>query len=347
VTAIRSAAAVLVLIVAGCQASPSATSPLPIAVPPATAAPTTADAHATASAQPPITLDPALMEARYRDALPLFDYDAEAPLDLTTTNVDVDGDISTESIEFASSTGETVSGVLASPKEHNGLPGIVWLGPSMAVVDRAQAAARLGAIVISIDPPQARRQGELALTFTEQDRDDLIELMIELRRAVDVLLVTGADPNRIGFVGYSWGAAMGGTLSGIEHRITSYVLMFADGGLVEHALETPDPSFREALSGGARDRWIAALEPLEGLYFAPHAAPSAFLFQSGLHDEEVAAVSARRLQDVASEPKESRWYDSGHDPTPDAPEVWCDQARWLQQQLRLASSSVDECRATG
>jgi hypothetical protein len=136
---------------------------------------------------------------------------------------------------------------------------------------------------------------------------------------------------------------MGALLSGVDHRIGSYVLMFADGGVVEHLLESPDDSFGAELTGSARQRWIAVMEPLESLYFVGHAAPSALLFQNGRHDEVITRVSADRLHAFASDPKNIRWYDAGHDPTPDAPEVWCDQAKWLRDRLELSSSAVVEC----
>src|SRR3712207_8347162 len=40
------------------------------------------------------------------------------------------------------------------------------------------------------------------------------------------------DSLRVGFFGYSYGAAMGALLSAVERRIRSYVLAAGDGGLV-------------------------------------------------------------------------------------------------------------------
>jgi dienelactone hydrolase len=337
----------LVLLLAGCQAvTPLRSQVSPVADTSATFGTPAATATMPAPSALPIAVDPAARNAKYDAGVRLFDYDAAIPLDLRVTAEEEDAGIVTQTIAYASATGETVSGVIAAPRERDGLPGVVWLGPGPAVIDRAQAVARQGAIAISIDPPQARRTGSLELTFTERDRDEMIELMVELRRAVDVLVVAGADPDRIGFVGYSWGAAMGATLAGLEHRIRAFVLMYADGGVVEHLFESPDASFREAVTGADREQWVTAMEPLEGLYYVLHASPSAILFQSGLHDESVASVSAHRLQDAASQPKELRWYDSGHDPTPDAPEVWCDQGRWLADQLGLHDADVEECAQT-
>jgi dienelactone hydrolase len=282
------------------------------------------------------------MEQRYAAGIGWFDYRESEPLDISVErSTEVDG-IETKSITYASSTGRSVPAALVAPAEHAGLPGIIWLCPCGPVVDRAQEFAPLGSIVITIDAPQMRPDG-FALTYSEQDKDELIELIIELRRAVDVLIESGADPNRIAFIGYSWGAAMGGVLAGVEPRIGAYAFMFGDGGLVEHALETPDAGFTAALSDAALDAWLRTMEPLESLYFIPFASRSRLLFQNGRYDDTVAEVSARRFQEYASDPKDIRWYDSGHDPTPDAPEVWCDLAKWLKVELELSSSDIAEC----
>lgn len=338
-----------VSIVTGCGSAPPTapsvepTPKLTLHPTPSAAASAKASPAATPSGGLVVTLDPDEMDDRYADMLPLFEYDTDAPLDIRVDSSREGAGIVLDSITYASSTGQTVPAVVASPREPAGLPGVIWLGPGGPVVERAEALAKLGVIVITPTPPQARPSGVLALKFTDQDRYDVIELMVELRRAVDVLIARGADPNRIAFVGYSWGGAMGAALSGIEHRIGSFNLMFADGGMVEHLLESPDREFGASLGGPARERWLTAMEPLESLYFVRHAAPSKLLFQNGLRDEAIARVSADRLHEMASDPKEVRWYDSGHDPTPDAPEVWCDQAAWLKEQLELSSSAVVEC----
>lgn len=352
----HAALAAVALLAAACTAAPS---PPPSATPPArtTALETAPAASVTPTARPPavspaptappaagverfITLNAVEAHGRYVAAVPLFEYDNAVPLDVEVQSTTTAHDIVTRTITYASSTGETVPAALVAPTSHAGMPGLIWLCPCGPVVDRAQEFAPLGAIVITINPPQARR--DAFLTFTAQDRDDIVELIVELRRAVDVLLAEGADPNRIAFVGYSWGAAMGGLFAGIESRLHAAAFMFGDGGLVEHTLETPEGLGATPVTAAALDAWLTAIEPLESLYFIPHAS-AALLFQNGMHDESVAEVSARRFQEAASQPKDVRWYDSGHDPTPDAPQVWCDLAKWLEVELELSTADIAEC----
>jgi fermentation-respiration switch protein FrsA (DUF1100 family) len=195
----------------------------------------------------------------------------------------------------------------------------------------AEDYARLGVMSLLIDAPFTRRQTGDWIRFTAEDRDEQVQLMLDLRRAVDVLIAAGANAERIGFIGYSYGGAMGAGLSGIERRIRAYVLDVADGGLVEHFTGPDDAdSGLAALSTTDRARWLAAMEPIEPLYFVRHAAPSELLFQSARQDRLVPVDDAERLHLQASEPKTIKWYDSDHELPIQA---WCEQADWLRERL--------------
>jgi cephalosporin-C deacetylase-like acetyl esterase len=63
----------------------------------------------------------------------------------------------------------------------------------------------------------------------EAERDGYIQMVVDLRRAVDVLRTRkDVDPNRIGYVGHSLGRRGTGPLAAVEKRIRVFVLM---GGL--------------------------------------------------------------------------------------------------------------------
>lgn len=103
--------------------------------------------------------------------------------------------------------------------------------------------ARAGAVSISIDAPWARPEPWKTedegghITHPEVDRDIYVQTVVDLRRAVDILLSRNdVDPKRIGFVGHSYGATWGGVLAGVEKRIRTYVLM---AGLPDVADFTP------------------------------------------------------------------------------------------------------------
>jgi dienelactone hydrolase len=197
--------------------------------------------------------------------------------------------------------------------------------------------ARMGAIVLMIDAPWAREENlgrpEGQITLTPLDRDEQIQLIVDLRRGIDLLLQEGVDPARLGYLGVSYGGAMGGLFAGVEHRLRTAVLVVGDGGLISHFTLTNDPTLPFLQNSPLRRRrWISAMEPIEPIYYVGNAAPTALLFQNGLKDQLVPPTAALQYQRAGREPKEIRWYSAGHSPNLEAE---CDQLEWLDHSLRL------------
>jgi dipeptidyl aminopeptidase/acylaminoacyl peptidase len=167
--------------------------------------------------------------------------------------------------------------------------------------------------------------------FDEPDRREQIQLIVDLRRVVDLLVARGdVDPDRIGYLGVSYGGAMGGLLAGVEHRIAAFVLRVGDGGLVEHFGTRNDAGGSlPAMSPARRERWLAAMRPVEPLRYVRRAT-APLLFQSGRQDDVVPPADARRYQAAAPEPKDVEWYDAGHFLPPKAD---CDAAVWLARHI--------------
>jgi fermentation-respiration switch protein FrsA (DUF1100 family) len=86
------------------------------------------------------------------------------------------------------------------------------------------------------------------------------------------------------------------------------------------------------LSADRRRRWLKAMRPIEPLRYIARASAPLFL-QSGRQDDLVPPADARRYQRAAPEPKQVKWYDSGHRLPPQAT---CDQARWLSEHVGTA-----------
>jgi uncharacterized protein len=176
--------------------------------------------------------------------------------------------------------------------------------------------------------------GGCAISLTPTDRDEQIQLIVDLRRAVDLLVTrSDVDRRRLAYVGISYGAAMGGLLAGVEDRLKAYVLAVGDGGLVSHFTgpdDTDGPLQR--LPAADRERWLAAMRPIEPISFIGRAAPAALLFQAGTKDELIPQEDARRYQQAASQPKEVRWYAAGHMLNCTARE---DMMAWLARHIRI------------
>ena len=311
-----SAIALLALFVTACAASPPGPSPV---------------ADSCAVARPDFG---AVATEADRE---LFAYDVNAPLNLQKTVESTKNGVEVSAISFGSPDGGSVTGLLFDPVTRSSLrPGIVLMhgmpGTARSVGNYAQLLAEHGAVVIAIDAPFARRSGP-PVRFTTDDRTEQVQLIKDLQRAVDVLRARpNVDSERIAYVGFSYGGAMGALFVGIERRVKGAALVVGDGGLVSHFTGPEDFNFMAGLSCATRVTWFRAMAPIEPIRFIPHASPTALLLQNGRLDNLVPAADAQDLHAAAPDPKTVRWYDAGHGLNQQATLVRHD---WLHEQIGL------------
>jgi uncharacterized protein len=277
----------------------------------------------------------------------LFAYDDDAPLAVRTVDSWPSGNLRVSRISYASPRGGRVPALIVAPRGGGPFAGLIVQhglpGDKFQVLPIAEDFARTGAVVVAIDAPWSRG-GELP-DFTERDRADQIQLMVDLRRAVDLLQSRDdVDDDRIAYVGVSYGAAMGGLLAGIEDRIAAFVLASGDGGLVSHFTGTGAYGTRTGplsrLPPARRKRWRDAMRPIEPIKWIGRAhAP--ILFLSGRNDKLAPPADARKYQQAAHEPNDVRWYNSGHILPSKA---LCDAARWLEQRIDIVAAKQPACR---
>jgi dienelactone hydrolase len=274
----------------------------------------------------------------------LFDYDAAEPLDVEETGGGRTGGVTATDLTYRSPKGGRVPATLLVPGGPGRYAGIVMMHgmPSnrQAMLAAGTAMARVGAVVVMIDAPFARpeNQGRDALTLTGQDREEQIQLIVDLRRAIDLLLTRPeVDPGRLAYFGVSYGGAMGGLLAGVEDRLQAYVLVVGDGGLVTHLTGPEDwPGGELArLPDAGRQAWLEAMWPIEPIHYVAQAAPAALLFQNGTEDRAVPAADALRYQAAGSQPKSVLWYEAAHGLSPAAFE---DAVAWLGEYLTPGDS---------
>ncbi len=272
-------------------------------------------------------------------SLALFDYDRSQPVDIHEQDRWVEDGIAWMDFSYESPLGGRVPARTLVPSGRGPFPAILLMHGSDGDIelfsDAAFEYAKLGAVVMLIESPHIRpgnREftgtiGYLWPYFTEQDRLDQIQLMVDLRRAIDILQeYPFVDHDRLAFVGYSYGAAMGGLLAGIEDRLQAYVLVVGDGGLIEHTSEPLDNGMPDHF----QSQWVDEMWPIEPIHFVHQAAPAALLFQNGVQDELVSPSDAIRFQTAGSEPKTVIWYEAGHNLVPGA---FRDAAVWLQEYI--------------
>ncbi len=273
-----------------------------------------------------------------RDSLPLhvFNYNRATPLGLRDSlrATDTDG-VAVYAVSFTSPRSGRATGVLCVPPGRGPFAGILLQhgmpGNAEQTLVTARSLARHGAVVLSLDAPWARRGGR-PVAFTTQDSADQVQLIADMQRGIDLLAGRrDVDPERLAYVGVSYGGAMGALLAGVERRLKTYILAVGDGGLVAHFTGADDPPNGPfGVSRERWNRWLAAMRPIEPLRFVGRAAPASIFFQSGRHDRLVPPMDAVWLHQAASEPKTVKWYEAGHGL---GPQARIDQLEWLHRAV--------------
>jgi dienelactone hydrolase len=280
--------------------------------------------------------DPPLSREQLRS---LFAYDAQAPLDMREEKRGREPGLTVIYFSYASPSGGRVPAVLVVPDGPGLFAGLVMMhgsgGSRSDLLVLAKSYARLGVVTMTISAPSARPEHNSldAFLFTEQDRREQIQLIVDLRRAVDVLVSRPrVDPERLAYLGVSYGGAMGGLLAAVETRLKGYVLMVGDGGLVHHF---SGPRVM-GLPAGKRLAWLAAMWPIEPIRYVGYAAPAALLFQNGTRDTQVPPALAILYQKAGSEPKTVLWYETSHNLF-EGLQASRDHLAWLRTAIGVSS----------
>jgi len=282
-----------------------------------------------------------------------FDQPRSVPLALSDSVQETIDGIAVHRIGFASPSGGRATGLLflpTGPGRHpavlvgHGAPGSA---AGFATMTTALAMARSGAVTFALDAPHARREGP-PIRFTVEDSIEQVQLAVDWRRAIDWLQSRpDVDPERIGYIGNSYGGAQGALLVGIDPRIVAAVLRVGDGGFLAHFTDPCDSAVTatrsidgclrwdldEAMLPTAdRDTWAAMMRPIEPIRFVGRSRAQ-LLFQNGHDDPLVPPRRAERLHAAAPSGATVRWYASGHRLPPEA---LIDGIRFLVEPLGLA-----------
>jgi dienelactone hydrolase len=262
----------------------------------------------------------------------LFDYDASAPLEFKDK-----GSVNPKSypirvhdISFRGPKSR-VTGYLVIPPVKGRKPAVIFMhgsgGNRTQFLAPAGWLASRGVIGLTLDSPETRSTTPIkpGVPGLHQQRDLTVQAIVELRRAVDLLIARkDVDPKRIAYVGWSYGARNGALLAGVEHRISSYNLM--SGGAL------PPAEYAKLAPKKYRKAVLQTLTQIDPLRYVARAAPSALFLQDGRRDGTVPHRALVDLADAASKPKKLRWYKTGHAPNV---QEYRDSITWLSGRLHL------------
>jgi len=282
-----------------------------------------------------------LLAAPYSSLVQLYDYEASAPLDLKEIAVEKRAGVEVHDISYASPKGGRVAGYVVTPPGRGPFAAILFMhgagGSREGMLAQAIAYAKAGAVCVTIDAALSGSRaipGEKFLDYQkpERTRDAFIQTVVDSRRAVDLLLARqDVDPKRLAFVGGSFGAFIGGVLSGVEKRIHAFALASAPASINDATVETVTAA-RRILPPAELQRSFAIIDDVAAIRYVAHAAPSVLLLQNGTKDGGVPRESGERLHRAASQPKTLKWYDAGHGLNEQAAR---DRAAWLREQIGI------------
>lgn len=322
----------------------------PTTAPPATDEQPSATQSATPEPGTPTATEAGGMGDRADPAT--FDYDQVRPVDLEEMGPDASAPVEMIRIQFPSQDGGMATGFMALPAEPASDAGILWAhglpGDGRDSWAPMAVFACAGATSITVNAPFARTtmsrpdgavtNGARPLTYSPTDRDEQVQLIRDMRRAIDVLQDRGVE--RIGFGGISYGAAVGAALIGVDDRIEAAKLTLGNSGLVDRFTDEDGAPTEDVddVTAEEFETWVEAMLPIEPVRFIGDSSAD-IVFLNGRNDPIIAPEEAERFH-AAAPGGEVRWTNDGHDVSF---EDFRWHNRWLGTRLGMDAERLDAC----
>lgn len=240
-------------------------------------------------------------------------------------------------LSFSSPTGHAVTGVLVNGNgrgRHAPILWVHWLGEPATTnhtefMNDAIALAKRGATSLLLDAPWAKPHWFSQLRTTDTDYTDSVAEIVDLRRALDVLLaLPNVDASKLAYVGHDFGSMYGAVLSGVDPRPQWYVLMAGTTTFSEWFLLGKKPADVAA--------YVAKMEPLDPLPYLTRGRARGYLFQFSAHDEYVTREKELQFFEAAPLPRAMYLYDVDHSLA--TPLATHDRLAWLADRLELGGA---------
>jgi pimeloyl-ACP methyl ester carboxylesterase len=263
----------------------------------------------------------------------LFAYDRSAPFNVQEAGRETRGAALVRDLTFTPAD-KPVKAYLVSPAAgpgpHAAILFVHWLGEPATTnrtqfLDEAVALAGRGVVSLLVEGMWAEPDW-YKNRIPEEDYAHAIRQVIELRRAMDLLLAQpGIDSTRVALVGHDFGAMYGMMAEALDRRARTCVFM------------APTPHFEDWFLFRQQPRDLAAykaqLAAIDPVLFVPRLAPASVFFQFADKDFYVTAGEAAEFYAAAGPRKHMATYAADHDLHP--PEVAADRVAWLVRELEL------------
>lgn len=263
----------------------------------------------------------------------VFAYDASRDLDVKETARQTRDGAVIRDISFVGAK-ERVTAYLITPLDPPAASGAIlyvhWLGDPETTnrtqfLNEAVALAGDGIVSLLVDTMWSQPKW-YPNRVPEEDYDRSVAQVIDLRRALDLLLAQpGVDAKRVAYVGHDFGAMYGAVMGAVDHRPTTYVLIAGTPQLIDWMLFARKPQDPDA--------YRRQLAPLDPVRFVGQLAPAPVFFQFASHDEYVPGDAADRFYSAAKPRKQTAMYEAGHDLR--NADATADRVTWL---IRLIGS---------
>ena len=192
--------------------------------------------------------------------------------------------------------------------------------------EEAKEMARGGAVCLLVETLWSDPDFFIKRT-QEDDMQNSIEEVVNIRRAMDLLLSQpNVEANRFAYVGHDFGGMYGVLAGSLDQRPTYFIVMAATPRFPDWYL------YRPKLAGEAREAFIRQMSEIDPIAHVPNLSPASIFFQFANDDPHVPMERAEEFFVAAKEPKEMKWYQSGHGLNEEATR---DRKTWLKEKLML------------
>ena len=263
----------------------------------------------------------------------LFAYDKSASLNVQEAGRETRGAALVRDLTFTPAD-KPVKAFLVSPANgegpHAAILYVHWLGDPKTTnrtqfLDEAVALAGRGVVSLLVEGMWAEPDW-YKNRIPEEDYAQAIRQVIELRRAMDLLLAQpGVDPKRVAFVGHDFGAMYGMMAEALDRRAKTCVFMAPTPHFADWFLFRQQPKDLESYK-----TQLATIDPV---LFVGKLAPAPVFFQFANRDFYVTAEEAAEFYAATGPRKQMATYDADHGLH--EPEVAADRVAWLERELGL------------